>query len=258
MAYSRQTHKRTVHCSYCRERGHNKSSCPEYAERIERLRGANGDDHYLVAAFDRKKAKRSSKAKDRKCSYCDGKGHNRATCPELRAHILESQAKNAIFRKAILERMKALGVGVGAILSTDRFMGRTDEDDYEYPPTRYRIPHVITLISWDNINHFNREYSYFDNNAPWISKPLCNITSTWNSEPGWVWDPETVKLLMDECVAKQWIEGSHWRSDSKMQYFCDVESPVKTPIPPDKWSLGGDLKFWKRVYKNQKSCYGVL
>ena len=28
-------HKRTVRCSYCYQSGHNKSSCPEYAARIE-------------------------------------------------------------------------------------------------------------------------------------------------------------------------------------------------------------------------------
>jgi len=220
------------------------------------MRKENGDDHYLVAAYDRKKAKRSSKAKDRKCSYCDGKGHNRATCPELRTHILESQAKTAAFRKAMLERMKALGVGVGTILSTDRFMARTVETDYESP--RYRIPHVITLINWDLIGHWNREYSYFDGNAPWISKPLCDISVRWNSEPGWIWDVEMCSLILGEETAKQYADGSHWRSDSKMQYFCDVECPVPTPQPPAKWLLGGDLKYWKALYKKRKAYSGAI
>jgi hypothetical protein len=256
MAYSRQTHKRTVHCSYCHERGHNKSSCPEYAERIERLRGANGDDHYLVAAFDRKKAKRSSKAKDRKCSYCDGKGHNRATCPELRAHILESQAKTAAFRKVMLERMKALGIGVGTVLSTDRFRARLVPDDYE--SEMYRIPHVITLINWDLIGHWNREYSYFDGNAPWISKPLCDISANWNSEPGWIWDVEMLSLIVGEETTKQYADGTHWRAENKMNYFCDVECPVPTPEPPAKWLLGGDLKYWKALYKKRQAYSGAI
>ena len=145
MAYSQSIYKRTVRCSYCYESGHNKSSCPKYAAKIEEIRQESGDDHYAVAAYDRKKAKRKAKAKDRKCSYCEGQGHNRATCPELRANILESQAKTATFRKAMYERMKALGVGVGTVISTDRFQARVDDADYE--SARYRIPHVKTAIN---------------------------------------------------------------------------------------------------------------
>jgi len=256
MAYSYKHQKRTVRCSYCHDRGHNKSSCPEYAARIEKLRKNFGDDHYQVTAYDRKKAKRSAGAKDRKCSYCDSKGHNRATCPELRAHILESQAKTAAFRKVMLERMKALGVGVGTILSTDRFMARTDANDYDSP--RYRVPHVITLINWNNIAHCNREFSYFDGDAPWISKPLCDISASYSSEPGWIWDVEMLSLIMGEETTKQYADGTHWRADSKMQYFCDVESPVRTPEPPAKWLLGGDLKYWKSVYKKRNSWQGAL
>ena len=256
MAYSYSHQKRTVRCSYCGDRGHNKSSCPEYAAKIENLRQAHGDDHYIVASYDRKKAKRSASAKDRKCSYCDGKGHNRATCPELRAHILESQAKTVAFREVVLERMRALGIGVGTVLSTDRFRARLVPDDYE--SEMYRIPHVISLINWDNIVHCNRNYDYFDGNAPWISKPLTYINTTYNSEPGWVWDNELAKLIMSEGVAQEWIDGSHWRAEKKMQYFCDVESPVPTPEPPDKWLLGGNLKFWKNLYKKRSSWEGAL
>lgn len=257
MAYSRQTHKRTVRCSHCYESGHNRSSCPAYALKIEERRARCGDDDYTVRSYDAKKAKRRSNAQNRKCSYCDSKGHNRATCPELRANILKSQAKNAEYRKGIYERMKANGVGVGAIISTERFMGRTDADDYDSP--RYRIPHVITLINWDNIVHYNRDYTYFnDNSAPWLSKPLCELDSRYNHEPGWIWDNEIAKLLMGEDVAQQWIDGLHWRYDQKMSYFCDVECPVPLEEPPSKWLLGGDLKYWKKAYKKQQSYNGPL
>ena len=256
MAYSQSNYKRTVRCSYCYESGHNRSSCPKYAAKIEEIRQESGDDHYAVAAYDAKKAKRKAKAKDRACSYCSSKGHNRATCPELRANILKSQAKTAAFRKAMYERMKALGIGVGTVISTDRFQARSDNDDIESP--RYRVPHVITVINWDNITHFNNDYSYFDENAPWLSKPLCRLDQYYNSEPGWIWDDATITLIMGEEQAKQWIDGSHWRAEDKMNYFCDVESPVRTPEPPEKWLLGGDLKFWKRAYKKCQSYMGPL
>tara|TARA_Y100001938_G_scaffold148537_1_gene232526 strand:- start:9586 stop:10044 length:459 start_codon:yes stop_codon:yes gene_type:complete len=152
--------------------------------------------------------------------------------------------------------MKALGIGIGTVISTDRFKARTDDHDIESP--RYRVPHVITVINWDNITHFNNDYSYFDENAPWLSKPLCRLDQYYNSEPGWIWDEATITLIMGEEQAKGWIDGSHWRAQDKMNYFCDVESPVRTPEPPAKWLLGGDLKFWKRAYKKCHSYMGPL
>jgi len=255
MAYSNSHRKRTVRCSYCYESGHNRSSCPKHAEKIEKLR-ANDEDNYYVRQYDAKKAKRSAKAKDRKCSYCDAKGHNRATCPELRANILKSQAKNADYRQAVYERMKAHGVGVGAILSSDRFSQRVNPEDYD--SGTYRVPHVITHINWDNIVHYNRDYTYFDQNAPWLSKPLCELDSRYTQAPGWIWDTEIVTLLMGADVAQQWIDGSHWRADDKMTYFCEIECPVPVNEPPAKWLLGGDLKYWKRAYKKNKAYHGVM
>ena len=256
MAYSRQTYKRTVHCSYCHDRGHNKSSCPEHAEHVEKLRALHGDDYYAVRSFDAKKAKRKASAKARKCSYCSGAAHNRASCPELRDHIRESQAKNAAFRQVIYERMKALGIGVGTIVSTDRHTQRTDPDDYS--SATFRTPHVITVINWSQINVFNRDYTYFDNNSPWHSKPLMKIDQGWLCESGWVWDSGVLIALMGEDHAASWIDGSHRRYDTRMNYFSEVESPVKTPECPDKWELGGDLKFWKAAYKKRTNYEGAL
>ena len=44
---------RTVTCGYCWTRGHNRSSCPDRAEKIENDRKENGDDGYYVAQYDR-------------------------------------------------------------------------------------------------------------------------------------------------------------------------------------------------------------
>lgn len=256
MSYSQNQYKRTVHCSVCGDRGHNKSSCPALASKIERLRAENGSDHWQVAQYDAKKTKRAASAKSRKCSYCDTLNHNRATCPDLRTNILVSQNKNVTYRRAMLERMKALGVGVGTVLSTDRFRQRTDLNDGDSP--LYRVPQVITKINWDFINFFNRDFAYFDGNSPWLSKSLLNLTQSWNSEPGWIWDSGVLTLIMDEEYVTSWMDGSHYRYDKRMSYFCDVESPVKTPDAPAKWLLGGDFKFWKRVYGKRKHYHGPL
>ena len=135
-------------------------------------------------------------------------------------------------------------------------MQRVDSEDYD--SARYRIPHVIVLINWDNIVHYNCDYTHFDQNAPWVSKPLCELDNRYMYDTGWIWDNEIIKLLMGESVAQQWIDGSHWRADDKMTFFCDVECPVPVNEPPAKWLLGGDLKYWKRAYKKNKAYNGPL
>ena len=255
MAYS-NNYKRTVRCSYCNNSGHNRSSCPAFEARIEELRTSYGDEHPDVHAFDAKKAKRKAPAKSRSCSYCSTEGHNRSTCPELAEHIKVSQAKNSVFRKAIYKRMQAHGLGLGAVVSSDRWTARVNPDDYS--SDRYRVPHVVVKVNWDNINHFSKNYSYFDGNSPMLSKPLTDISAKWNSECGWVWDNELAKLIMGEGLANQYIEGTHWRAHEKMQFFHQVESPIQTEEPPAGWLEGGDIKFWKKVYKKHKSCGGAL
>ena len=55
MAYSHPSHKRTVHCRYCHQSGHNRSSCPTLAGDIETLRIKHGDSHPWVELYDLKK-----------------------------------------------------------------------------------------------------------------------------------------------------------------------------------------------------------
>ena len=45
---------RTVTCSYCWTRGHNRSGCPDRAEKIEQQR-AEDPDSYNVRNYDREK-----------------------------------------------------------------------------------------------------------------------------------------------------------------------------------------------------------
>ena len=255
MAYSRTTHKRTVRCGYCRASGHNKAGCPDYKQKIQERRASNPHD-WRVQDYDEKKARRSRKGKDRTCSYCGGKGHNRATCPDLKQHIFESKVKNATFRAHVRERFEALGIGVGAILSSDRNKQRVDREDYDSPT--YRVPQVVTGICWDNINYWNKTYSYFDDDCPLLTKPISDLTKRHPNQMGWPWDTELLKVVMDEDSATQWLGGSHWRYDEKACFFCDVESPVPPTTPPDKWLDGGDLKFFKKAFKKRQSFEGAL
>jgi len=173
MAYSHPTHKRTVRCSYCWTDGHNRSSCPTLSADVDDLRIKHGDSHPKVVLYDLKKTKRHKKGKERKCSFCGETGHNRATCEDLGKQIAETRAENAVYRAAILQRMRLLGVGFGAIITSERNTNRVNETDCN--SDRYRVPQVVTQVNWDNINFWNTTYAFFDDDSPFFTRPLADL-----------------------------------------------------------------------------------
>ena len=255
MAYSHPSHKRTVHCRYCYQSGHNRSSCPTLAGDIETLRIKHGDSHPKVELYDLKKAKRHKKGKERKCSFCGEKGHNRATCEDLKKQMAETLAENAVYRAAILQRMRLLGVGFGAIISSERNTNRIDQADCN--SDHYRVPQVITQVNWDNINFWNTKYTYFDDDSPFFTRPLTDLHRMHPQMTGWPWDEGIIKLIMIENTASEWIGGTHWRYDDRDSFFTTVESPVPSIEPPTGWLLGG-TRVIKKAYKQREIWEGSL
>jgi len=265
MSYSRPSHKRTVHCSYCHDKGHNKASCPDLKERIETLRAEHGDEYYTVRVHDLKKAKRKASGKDRKCSYCDEGGHNRATCPQLKEHMEETRGKNSEFRKSVHRNLTRLGIGVGAIVSSDAHCERIDKDNCE--SERYRIPQIVTNINWLGINVWNREIWYFDSHgdghtgtqpAPFFTVPMGLLGQrAWKNTMGYPFDEELLKLFMSERLLGELNDGSHWRAANIGHHFLTVESPVPPTAPPKGWFSSKDKKI-KEIYKGRKLWQGAL
>jgi len=264
MAYTRN-YKRTVRCSYCGDSGHNRSSCSNLKEHIEKLRAEHGDEHYTVRVHDRKKAKRKASGKSRKCSYCDEGGHNRATCSHLKEHMAETRAKNSEFRKAVYRHLCRLGIGVGAIVSSDTHQNRIDPDNFE--SARYRVPQIVTDINWLGINVWNREVWYFDSSssghtgdrpAPLFVVPMGNLGAyNWKNVMGYPFDEELLKLFLNERLLGELKDGSHWRANEKENHFLTIESPVPPTAPPKGWFSSKDKKI-KEIYKRRKSWQGAL
>jgi hypothetical protein len=265
MSYSHSSHKRTVRCSYCGHTGHNRASCSDLKERIEEIRDEHGDEHYTVRCYDRKKEKRKVSGKSRKCSYCDDGGHNRATCPQLKTNMVETKVKNAEFRKTVYEHLCRLGIGVGAIVSSDAHSDRVDKDNFE--SDRYRVPQVVTDINWLGINVWNREVWYFDshssghegeNPAPLFTVPMGMLASAnWKNTMGYPFDEELLKLFLNETMVDELKDGSHWRANEKGNHFLTVESPVPPSAPPAGWLEASDKKI-KEIYKGRKLWQGAL
>ena len=116
-------YKRTVHCSYCGQAGHNKLGCPAFAERIEAYREDDGDDHYMVRAYDAKKARMANAKNNRSCSYCGTQGHSRAQCATLKTVKEQFRTKNVEYRENFLKALVDNGVGPGALIKYKSYRG---------------------------------------------------------------------------------------------------------------------------------------
>jgi len=260
MAYSRSHHKRTVRCSYCYESGHNRSSCPKHAAKIEEIR-ATDPNSWQVARYDEKKAKRARKGKDRKCSYCDTKGHNRATCPELKAHMAITKEQNAEYRKMVYGRLQHHGLFAGALVNSDRNRQPVNPQDYDCN-AYYRQPMVIKAVNWMGINFWNHTYQYFDNDdisrqSPFMAVPLNNLSKPWFDNLGWPIDKDLLTHILGESTANEWLDGTHWRAEEASYYFIEVQSPVPTQQPPKGW-LEAEDKAMKLAYKKRSSYMGPI
>lgn len=118
--------KRTVRCRRCWETGHNRRNCPRNSAE-EKEAYSNGN-------------------KARLCSYCGEPKHNRISCPKRKSDITNYIADNAVYRQTILTHMQNIGLGIGALVSTDTI---AEEQNVENM-------YIVTDIDWHNI-HKRRE-----------------------------------------------------------------------------------------------------
>jgi len=133
------SYKRTVRCSYCYGKGHNKSSCPEYKAKIEEWREA-GIYLSTVAAYDMKKKRKASAAKNRKCSWCNETGHTRRTCSAFKVHFEKLRTAQAAYVMAYAKALAEAGLTPGAMFTWDKESAAGD-----------RTPQIVSSIDWDSM-----------------------------------------------------------------------------------------------------------
>ena len=151
----------TVRCSWCYQTGHNKRTCPEYTailkERAEQeIANNEGYDGYWGRQYNKRvndglyadgtpmsdehlNAAKVRGGKVRRCTYCGAKGHNRRTCPTLKENKEAYVVAAIAFRRRLVDAMRSAGIGVGALVSTERW-----GDTYCW---------MVTKINWSEIDH---------------------------------------------------------------------------------------------------------
>jgi len=127
-------YKRTVRCSHCYEKGHNKSACKEHKKslhaNVERYTKELAEDNfthsYMKANAERYLAqnkhtldKMAKRGKNRKCGFCSHEGHTRRTCPERKRQVSEALTKTLALRNHVAQSMIIGGFGSGALIQVD-------------------------------------------------------------------------------------------------------------------------------------------
>ena len=128
-------------CSHCWTQGHTKRFCPAYLTKAEKWLTENPEaEHYAKPYFVREVEEYKNITKNRQCSWCNEHGHNKRTCPDKKKVLNKNIARNKEWRQQILDKMKEIGLGTGALLSSK---GR-----YDAAPTLW----LIKGMDWDSLN----------------------------------------------------------------------------------------------------------
>jgi len=138
----------TVTCRHCWNKGHNKRTCPKLTEQMKRhAENENeGNDGYWARKYTRRtglypdgsQAPKSAKPKQvRRCKYCGATGHNTRTCQVLTTDKAAYVEETVAYRVKLLQGMKEVGCGIGALLKTKRW-----DDTHCW---------LITNIKWNSI-----------------------------------------------------------------------------------------------------------
>jgi len=134
-----------MRCRTCHQHGHNRASCPTEKARIENLRSTYGSDHYAVARADAKAESRKNKS----CSYCNGKDHNRRNCSILTSDRSRLAAVQASYRRRYLAALCETGFVPGSVVKHHHTEWINGEDQ------SFETVHLVTGANFAGINFDN-------------------------------------------------------------------------------------------------------
>jgi len=264
MSYTHTRPKRTVRCRYCGEKGHNKSTCSLRAEQIEELRKTDGDDHWAVARYDRVAAKRKSSGKNRKCSYCDASGHNRATCTILNDHIAITKKSNDEFRSATIARWKELNFGLGSLVTISSYERGLITAKGQALKTKSMI---VSDIQWDQVNFWNNNWRYPEFHTCFYKYRNISTLARGYSIAGpqlkdlgllslFLGASRSSYLLSDGSSGDGYSPDEYYRARLDL-YLATIKSGTGHLEVPDGW-YSTDIKVIKAVYKGRKQFQDPL
>ena len=133
-------YRRSVHCRYCYETGHNINGCPKLKEFA-----AKNPDSYWASRLQQK----AEQAKNRKCSYCNTVGHNKKTCSSMLDDKIKIAAVSINFRQKFIQNIvERDGFVPGALVTINTASGYVN-GEYKYDLQDQLA--LVTDINFDEV-----------------------------------------------------------------------------------------------------------
>ena len=168
-------------CSYCYERGHNRTTCPKMKREYEEAMAMPEDElsyseYRVIREYEKvlqHKQKMKWKSMNRKCTYCGEKGHNRTTCPTKKRMFALHQRATRIAFNINVDIAHRTGLFIGSLLKTSIIDEPTEAEQrmgYDHKDMADevvyfldRVPHptpIVTPVIKDDMARWNTHYHY--------------------------------------------------------------------------------------------------
>ena len=260
----------TVQCSHCYRRGHNKSGCPdlikayeEYKQKFAKYKKENPDcpDYSLTnVPWDiRNKMKvtwleveaaatmvaKERKSKNRQCTYCYGKGHNRRTCKHLKGHLDLLVKAQLAYNEKIAKSLTAAGYGVGALV-------QEVSERWNYSTQEYEDSKQMGVVTGFNLNYCIVEHLRD------VYQPQGTIYVHMGG------DNYRFMPYFNEQVKNELGIGRRWNSSASHILLSRSHTPVPPPAYTEKVirkSIKEDLKDWNlatvKTWLHRLEAFGI-
>ena len=201
-------------CSHCWQQGHTKRGCPTYREKAEKWLAEHPDaEGYDKPYWVREVEGYKNIAKNRKCSWCEEVGHTKRTCPDLKKVKAKNISKNKEWRAQVLDKMKEVGLGVGALVRDTRRIQRL---------------YMISNLNWDKLNLTASGDSVVERDE----------YSKWNYKNGAQYPEMTIERIGEDRKTSTYMPMLNDEQSRELLYYgstnLEIVSPV-VPSPPSGW-----------------------
>ena len=198
---------RTVTCSNCYSRGHNKRGCPD-------LKAAQKADPNCYNAI-----------KPKKCSFCTTTGHNRRTCLDLKTKRAQAITDCRRWRTDFAAKVVELNIGKGTLINVPNAINEWDEtlSRYVYRDVMATVVDFEWGIGWGG--------RYMTHEASKLNRPSPSpIIVRYTNNIGMKRSVEFPIIEDDSYLSGKLVCGMGGQDGTK------IVSPMGSPfVPPPDW-----------------------
>jgi len=205
------SYSRTVYCSYCGGKGHNRRSCETRKEYIAQNPDSYAARRETIAAEHRKNTPRT-------CSYCLESGHNARTCGTKAKDKRTLTQKLSRQRAVIMEKMIESGIGIGALFDVkSRYYGETSscflltDIEWEKTDTYDGFLMVLTCVETGGLRRGKRN---IDPDAEYDDIKVLSPVDVVDIRKSFPLDWKIGELYDEEAYFSKGCRRQHWHFDA--------------------------------------------